>query len=184
MVPSKPTKKTRQGLAAKALQTSTRAAKAQPARAPSARPKRSGTACKKGPNKSRTLRLAGCLTVPSKPTKKTRQGLAARALQQAQEQLRHGQGAAKAPSARPKRSGTAWKKGPKKSRKLRLGGCLTVPSKPSKKTRQGLAAKALQQAQEQLRHGQGAAAPSDRKGTEKEPKIEAWRVPNGTFETH
>ena len=23
-----------------------------------------------------------------------------------------------------------------------------------------------------------------KKGTEKEPKIEAWRVPNGTFETH
>ena len=42
--------------------------------------------------------------------------------------------------------------------KLRLGGCLTVPSKPTKKTRQGLAAKALQQAQEQLRHGQGAAS--------------------------
>ena len=68
--------------------------RAQPAKAPSARPKRSGTACKKGPKKSRKLRLGGCLTVPSKPTKKTRQGLAARALQQAQEQLRHGQGAA------------------------------------------------------------------------------------------
>ena len=51
---------------------------------------------------------------------KTRQGLAAKALQQAQEQLRHGQGAARAPSARPKRSGTACKKGPKKSRKLRF----------------------------------------------------------------
>ena len=36
------------------------------------------------------------------------------------------------------------------TRKLRLGACLTVPSKPTKKTRQGLAAKALQQAQEQL----------------------------------
>ena len=135
------------------------------------------------------MRLGGCLTVPSKPTKKTRQGLAAKALQQAQEQLRHGQG------ARPKRSGTACKKGPKKSRKLRLAGCLTVPSKPTKTTRQGLAAKALQQAQEQLRHGQGAASQGAlrwtqaqwhgvQKGTEKEPKIEAWRVPNGTFETH
>ena len=140
--------------------------------------------------------------MPSKPTETTRQGLAAKALQQAQEQLRHGQGAAsqgppldpsavarraksdgkgteqgrsegakptkktcqglaakaRAPSARPKRSGTACKKGPKKSRKLRLRGCRTVPSKPTKKTRQGLAAKALQQAQEQLRHGQGAAS--------------------------
>ena len=134
------------------------------------------------------MRLAGCLTVPSKPIKKTRQGLAAKALQQAQEQLRHGQGAAsqgatgtlggcltvpskptkktcqglaakaRAPSARPKRSGTVCNKGPRKSRKLRLRGCLTVPSQPTKKTRQGLAAKALQQAQEQLRHGQGAAS--------------------------
>ena len=62
-------------------------------------------------------------------------------------------------------------------------------------TRQGLAAKALQQAQEQLRHGQGAASQGALrwtqaqwhgvlKGTEKEPKIEACRVPNGTFETH
>ena len=33
-----------------------------------------------------------------------------------------------------------------------------VPSKPTKKTCQGLAAKALQQAQEQLRHTQGAAS--------------------------
>ena len=65
------------------------AAKARPGRS---QPDRTG--CKKGPKKSRKLRLAGCLTVPSKPTKKTRQGLAARALQQAQEQLRHGQGAA------------------------------------------------------------------------------------------
>ena len=82
-------------------------------------------------------------------------------------------------------SGTACKKGPKKSRTLRLAGCLTVPSKPTKKTRQGLAARALQQAQEQLRHGQGAAKPRRtqaqwhgvEKGTEKEPKIEAWREP-------
>ena len=128
------------------------------------------------------MRLGGCVTVPSKPTKKTRQGLAAKALQQAQEQLRHARAQpARAPSARPKRSGAACKKGPKKSRTLRLARCLTVPSKPTKKTRQGLAARALQQAQEQLRHGQGAAsqgappldpsavarrAKSDGKGTE------------------
>ena len=70
-----------------------------------------------------------------------------------------------------------------------------VPSKPTKKTRQGLAAKALQQAQEQLRHGQGAAsqgAPRStqaqwhgvQKATEKGPNRDARRVPNGTFETH
>ena len=135
------------------------------------------------------MRLAGCLTVPSKPTKTTRQGLAAKALQQAQEQLRHGQGAA-SQGAR----GTGCKKGPKKSRKLRLAGCLTLHSKPTKKTRQGLAAKALQQAQEQLRHGQGAARAPPRwtraqwhgvqKATEKGPNRDARRVPNGTFENH
>ena len=60
----------------------------QPARAPSARPAQ-WHGVEKG-----TEKLGGCLTVPSKPTKKTWQGLAAKALQQAQEQLRHGQGAA------------------------------------------------------------------------------------------
>ena len=128
------------------------------------------------------MRLGGCLTVPSKPTKKTRQGLAAKALQQAQEQLRHGQGAASQGALCETQA--QWhgvQKGTEKEPKMRLAGCLTVPSKPTKKTRQGLAAKALQQAQEQLRHGQGAAsqaappldpsavarrAKSDGKGTE------------------
>ena len=105
------------------------------------------------------MRLAGCLTVPSKPTKKTRQGLAAKALQQAQEQLRHGQG--RSQPRRPPLDPSAVARHAKRTEKepkIGLGGCLTVPSKPTKKTCQGLAAKALQQAQEQLRHGQGAAS--------------------------
>ena len=88
-------------------------------------------------------------------TSKTRQGLAAKALQQAQEQLRHGQGAA---SQDPSAVARGAKRDRKKSRKLRLAGYLRIPSKPTKKTCQGLVAKALQQAQEQLRHGQGAAS--------------------------
>ena len=167
-VPSKPTKTTRQGLAAKARQQAQEqlrhgqgaASQGAPPLDPSAKARRAKSD-RKGTEQGRSEG-----TVPSKPTKKTRQGLAAKA---------------RAPSARPKRSGTTCKKGPKKSRKLRLAGCLTLPSKPTKKTCQGLAAKALQQAQEQLRHGQGTAsqgappldpspvarrAKSDGKGTE------------------
>ena len=126
------------------------------------------------------MRLAGCLTVPSKPTKKTRQGLAAKALQQAQEQLRHGQGAAS--RAPPRWTQAQWhgvqkatEKGPNRDARRVPNGTFETHEEDSPGPRSQSKGAPLDPS---------AVARRAKKGTEKEPKIEASRVPNGTFETH
>ena len=101
-----------------------------------ARPKRSGTACKKG----RKVRLAGCL--PSKPNTTPGPRSQSPAASTRAAKARPGRSQPGRPPAGPKRKGTACKKRRKRDRTGTLGGCLTVPSKPTKKTCQGLAAKA------------------------------------------